>query len=188
MEKPNEEWRQIAGCEGSYEASSLGNVRSLPRIDSRGNRSSGKILRPFRDGNKGYVAVDLHNKRTKLHRIIAQTFIANPENKGQVNHKNGNPADNRAENLEWVTGQENIRHSYDVLGKKSSGGHLGKIGAAHHCSKRVIGRCLENGVERVFPSATEAARELGISSGSVPRCCSGKYKSSKGWSFRYEGE
>ena len=63
----------------------------------------------------GYKAVTLHKagqgKMMLLHRIVAQTFVPNPENKPQVNHINGNKADNRVENLEWVTAQENIEHA-----------------------------------------------------------------------------
>jgi hypothetical protein len=69
--------------------------------------------------------------------------------------------------------------------KKSSGGHHGKAGAMNHNSKTVVGMNLSTGEVRTFGSAAEAARELGIGSGSVPRCCSGMYKHSAGWSFRY---
>jgi len=58
--------------------------------------------------------------KTYLHRLIAQTFIPNPENKLEVNHLNGIKGDNRIINLEWCTRAENIQHSFDVLGKKSN--------------------------------------------------------------------
>lgn len=61
---------------------------------------------------KGYYFVSLtSHKKAKVHRMVAKTFIPNPDNKPQVNHKNGNTKDNRVENLEWVTAKENSNHS-----------------------------------------------------------------------------
>lgn len=66
----------------------------------------------------GYVQLTLKYKNRRAHRIIAEKYIPNPENKPCVNHKNGIKDDSRIENLEWVTYSENEKHSYDVLGKK----------------------------------------------------------------------
>lgn len=183
-------WKDIAGYEGIYQASNLGRVRSLDRIDCRGVARKGTILKPFRDGKKGYVAVSLLKNgkgcRSKVHRLIATVFIRQPIPGEQVNHINGIRDDNRISNLEWVTCQQNIRHSFDSLNKKSFGGHSGKTGRNHHQSKSVIATRLSDGVVEHFESVAQAAKALGIPSGSIPRCCNGVYRSSHGYSFEYE--
>jgi hypothetical protein len=185
-----ERWISIPGYEGIYEVSDAGRIRSLPRVDCREQRRAGKIIKPYRDGKKGYVAVSLVKNgvstRRKVHRLVAAAFCARGTDADQVNHKNGKPNDNRACNLEWCTQRENIIHAFRELGRKSSGGHRGKFGDNHHCSRAVLAAKVGGDEVMRFGSAAEAGRALGIPSGSIPRCCAGKYKSSHGWTFQYE--
>lgn len=113
MESIIEDWKPVANWPG-YEVSSLGNVRSLDRhITTRTNVRfyKGRILKPTKLKD-GYNGVSFSGKRTyKIHRLVAQAFIPNPEAKLEVNHKNGNKLDNRVENLEWSTRAENARHA-----------------------------------------------------------------------------
>lgn len=93
-----------------YFVSKLGEVISTKYGKSR-------ILKQS-DNSTGYLHVSLGYNNTKyVHRLVAKQFIPNPENKSQVNHKNGNKKDNRVENLEWSTAKENQKHSFTILGR-----------------------------------------------------------------------
>ncbi|AHJ87154.1 putative HNH homing endonuclease [Bacillus phage BCP8-2] len=109
MEK--ETWKSLKGiveCGDNYSVSTLGNVR---------NDTTGKILSPGTT-EKGYLHVVLQKdgkkKNCRLHRLVALAFIPNPDNKPEVNHKDGIKTHCRLNNLEWSTRPENVKHSYDV--------------------------------------------------------------------------
>lgn len=109
-------WKPIQGYEGIYEISSLGRVKTLERRDCRGQYRKSILLKAA--SVRGYLQIQLWNNRMsriyKIHRLVAQVFIPNPENKPQVNHKNGVKTDNNVENLEWCTSLENIHHAQRI--------------------------------------------------------------------------
>ena len=116
-----EEWRWVPGYEDLYMVSNFGNVMS--QRSGHGSSPMG-ILKPQKN-NAGYLQVNLiKNKKSKnvmIHRIVAAAFIPNPDNKEEVNHKDGNKTNNHTSNLEWVTRSENLRHAYRELGVDLSG-------------------------------------------------------------------
>ena len=112
---PGEIWKWIKEYEGVYQASNQGRARSFFRGKCR-------LLKPTVT-HRGYLGICLYRydektkkqrkKTFRLNRIIAETFIPNPENKPEVHHKNNDKTDNRAENLEWVTGEENREYAHE---------------------------------------------------------------------------
>lgn len=164
----DENWKKIDGTR--YSVSDLGRVR---------NNNSGRILRQSKVGNKGnqYYGVELCPMGTqRVHRLVAKAFIPNPDNKPQVNHKDGDHFNNRVENLEWVTGSENCLHAYRVLGReKLSGGN-------NPCSRKVVR--LEDG--KVYQSLSEAVQDSGMKTHShLSQCLRGQRNMAGGFHWKY---
>ena len=120
-----EKWFDLIGYEEYYEISDLGNVRRKEGTFYKKSKNLG--LRKH-SGGYLYFQITINNKSKNLtyHRIIAQHFIPNPNNKPFVNHKDGDKLNNCLENLEWVTASENMRHAYDT------GLEEGRKGEKHH--------------------------------------------------------
>lgn len=114
-----ETWKDVVGFEGSYRVSNLGRVASL-RGRYRANEGTMRILNPGLT-SWGYLRVNLSFKNKpslhKVHKLVALAFVPNPHGKPEINHKDFNKQNNRAENLEWVTSEENNLH-YTQSGRR----------------------------------------------------------------------
>lgn len=115
-----ETWKDIFGYEGLYQISNRGRLKSLVG----GWRKSEKILKSCHNTD-GYLIIGLYKdkkrKTKRVARLIAEAFISNPNNKPQINHKNGIKTDDRIDNLEWVTSSENHQHAFRVGIKSQKG-------------------------------------------------------------------
>ncbi len=123
-------WKDVEGYEGLYQVSNLGNVKSLKRKKWNGFNfieTTEKILKTSKS-YKGYLRTRLYkdgkSKCFPTHRIVAQAFIPNPNNKPQVNHIDGDKTNNKAENLEWCTNAENQQHAIKTKLRKTKLGDV----------------------------------------------------------------
>lgn len=162
-----EEWRDIPGYEGYYQVSNFGDIRRL-------HRNCGTLM--HQHDFKGYRRVEFRIKgervKFRVHRLVAQAFIPNPENKPFVNHIDEDKSNNHVNNLEWVTEKENVNHG-TALKRRSE-----------KRKKPIIG-IDKGGVEHSFSSAREAAKITGASYKNISAVLHNKRNRAGGYKWKF---
>lgn len=171
-----------------YYITDNGNLYS--RISDKFHNPCGRIKkRNLYKNCYGYMTSVICKNKCKftkiIHRLVAEAFIPNPENKPQVNHKNGIKTDNRVENLEWATALENNLHSIHVLNRQST--WAGRFGKKHWRSKNVV-QIKDGTIIAEFCGTMEAERNTGINHRHICGCCNGKHKTAGGYQWQYTNE
>ena len=186
-----EKWIPVKGYEGYYEISNKRNIKSVDRINKEichhgGYRMvmhKGKEIKQ-RENNKGYYYVILSKdgvvSRKYVHRLIAENFIPNPENKPEVDHIDGNTKNNEISNLRWATHKENLNNP--VAKKRCSDKLKGK--PKFKLAKTVYQYTIDGNFVKEWVSIAECERN-GYSRTSVWKCCNNKQSTYKGYIFRY---
>lgn len=180
-----ERWKPIKGYEGFYEISSLCRIRSLSRKVK--SKSIGfavtkeRILEPWMNRSVGYYMVTLYkygkNRKLLVHRLFAEAFIPNPENKPCIDHINGIRSDNRVENLRWCTHKENT--TFPLATER-------RIRSMNFKAKRVAQIELSTGkIIKVCFSAGEVERQTGYKRSLISACCRGESLTSHGYKWKY---
>ena len=166
MIKSNEEiWKPIKNYENLYEISNFGVIRKV---------KTKRPLKVFYRTNGYYttsLCKDYKVTMVYLHRLIAETFIPNPDNLPCVNHIDGNKTNNDLNNLEWCSLLDNIRHAY-----KNS---------LMENNRKVAQYDINGNYIKTYNSTNEASKETNISQSSISMCALGKYKQTKGYIFKY---
>ena len=168
-------WRTIEDYP-DYQISNMGRVKSL-------KWGKEKILN-LSLNYKGYYQVGLRKdgkrKLYKIHRLIAQAFIPNPENKPQIDHINTIKTDNRVENLRWVTNKENCNN---LLTKENYS--KCRIGNLSPSAKSILQFSLNGELVKKWDCMKDVERELGFYHQSISSCCLGKLKTANGYKWGY---
>lgn len=174
-------WKDIENYEGLYQVSNLGRIKSFPR---RYSRNKAPIIMKQRIDHKGYLQLSLckngKEQNKKVHRLVAQGFIPNPNNLPQINHIDGVKTNNNVSNLEWCD------NSYNQL-------HANRMGLNKHrlervkevCNKPVAQLTLNDDLLNKYISLREASEKTGCNYKSMSACASGKTKSSGGYKWKY---
>ena len=177
MYTKNEIWKPVVGYEGYYECSNYGRIRGIERRVKRNNGGqtiqSSVVLKPQRSKPNAYLHVGLYRGDNKLktmyvHRIIAEAFLVNSSAYSDVNHKNFDITDNRAENLEWCTHLYNMQYSN-----------------AHKRRHRSVVMIDYNGEPLRFYYSVKDVAGDGYRPSAVCQCCQGKQGSHLGTYWRY---
>lgn len=189
-----EQWKPIKGYEGIYEVSTFGRVKSLQHsmVSKDGKiRHFPEVIKKLSPNWSGYLLVGLSKEgrsRTKaVHRLVAQAFLQDTYKPGlQINHIDQHKANNRVDNLEWVTPSENVnymdRNERSIATRRANGGERSRIMKA---SKPIRATSINGGYSIVLASASKASRKLHVNLGHICQAALGRRKSAGGFTWQY---
>lgn len=185
-----EEWKDIEGYEGLYQVSNLGRVKSLARYVK--HYKGGLLLLRERIlttiAVRDYLNVNLYKegkiKMFKVHRLVAQAFIENPDNLPQVNHKNECKWDNAVWNLEWCTSDYNLKYGTRLEKAIKKSAKTQQL--THPTRKSVLQYTKDNQFVTEYMSMKEAERQTGINYSSISKCCLGKGLTAGGYIWKFK--
>ena len=167
-------WKELID-NPNYLVSTTGRVRRRGSIKDHSVRNK-----------DGYSTIDLYHdgeRRTKrVHRLVAETFLPNPDDKPEVNHIDGNKRNNDVSNLEWVTSKENCRHAWDNGLMRPSYGMLGKNNPNGGRKGKQI-RIVETG--EVFNNLKECEEAINGNNRHINDCLRGRQRTHRGYHFEY---
>ena len=175
-------WRDITDYP-NYQVINLGNVKNI---------KTNKMLKPFVSNR--YLKVALSNnseiKHFPIHRLVASAFIPNPDDKPQVNHKDGYKLNNNVENLEWVTKKENIRHAWNTGLCENARYNLQNhyIKSIEKRKRKIKQYDIQGNFIEEYGSIIEASKKYNIASTNIKNACKGIYKTSCGFIWKYSEE
>lgn len=182
-------WKDVVGYEGHYSISSFGRIICHERyiIAKNGHKHYLKRRLIKTKQSKGYHSVALHinskRKRFYIHRLVAQAFIPNPNNKPCVDHIDCNIDNNKVENLRWVTQLENVHNPLTRIHAKES--FVPLFNELNGNSTPIIRISISNEQDlKIYPSQCEAKR-CGFNQGAISACCRHKLKHYKGYKWMY---
>ena len=179
-------WKPIKGYEGLYEVSNIGRVKSLPKTVEQyyGYKITNERILKQSPDRKGYMMAWLYkNKKrntVKVHRLVANAFIPNPDNKPQIDHINTVKDDNRVCNLRWCTEKENSNNPISYKRNSES-----KFGCKNHHAKSVEQYAINGDYIKTWSCINDVKRELGFHHSHISQCCSGKRNVAYGFIWKY---
>lgn len=175
-------WKDIKGYDGKYQVSDKGNIK---------NAVTEKILKQYVNAD-GYYQVSLYSNRDKkskkkeVHRLVAENFLEEKQIRKEVNHIDGNKANNKVNNLEWITHKENIHHAwknklFEPVRKASK-----RYGKDNPAAKKIIQYDIVGNKVKEYDCIMDAARSTNINKTSIGKCCNKRQKTAGKFIWKFK--